>query len=149
MPAFEPKRFLELVEEHRATLLMMVPPALLALANADDDADLSSVQYINSGAAPLPLDVARRVNERFGCDFAVFQHDPEHEKIVFDRIEARNLQRFGVGTPEGERSLARPTAEREARKRALQTAYGAPALASLRVRAERVYRSLVPSTTDA
>jgi acyl-CoA synthetase (AMP-forming)/AMP-acid ligase II len=39
---------------------------LLALANADGDADLSSVQYINSGAAPLPLDVARRVTERFG-----------------------------------------------------------------------------------
>jgi acyl-CoA synthetase (AMP-forming)/AMP-acid ligase II len=66
MPAFEPTRFLRLVEEHRATLLMMVPPALLALANADDSADLSSVQYINSGAAPLPIDVARRVTERFG-----------------------------------------------------------------------------------
>ncbi|MGZ6956486.1 MAG: AMP-binding protein [Acidimicrobiia bacterium] len=66
MPAFEPKRFLEIVERYRATLLMMVPPALLALANADAGADLSSVQYINSGAAPLPLDVARRVTERFG-----------------------------------------------------------------------------------
>ena len=66
MPAFEPKRFLEIIEEHRATLLMMVPPALLALANTEVDADLSSVQYINSGAAPLPLDVARRVTERFG-----------------------------------------------------------------------------------
>jgi len=66
MPAFDPKRFLEIVEEHGATNLFMVPPALLALANSDSSADLSSVRYVMSGAAPLPLDVARRVAERFG-----------------------------------------------------------------------------------
>jgi hypothetical protein len=93
--------------------------------------------------------VITRVNERFGREFAAFQHDPEHEALVFERIEARNRQRFGVGTPEGERSLARPTAERESRKRAFLAAYEAPALASLRARADRVYRSLVPSTTGA
>ncbi|MBK5287827.1 MAG: AMP-binding protein [Acidimicrobiia bacterium] len=66
MPAFDLARFLEIIEEHRATMLMMVPPALLALANSAAEADLSSVKYINSGAAPLPLDVARRVTERYG-----------------------------------------------------------------------------------
>jgi acyl-CoA synthetase (AMP-forming)/AMP-acid ligase II len=66
MPAFDLTRFLEIIEEHEATMLMMVPPALLALANSTADADLSSVKYINSGAAPLPLDVARRVTERYG-----------------------------------------------------------------------------------
>lgn len=91
----------------------------------------------------------RRVNLRFGMDFAVFEHGPETEAHVFDTIEARNRRRFGVGTAEGERSLARPTAEREARKRSLRAAYEAPSLAPLRARADRVYRSLVPSRTEA
>ena len=65
MPGFDPARFLALVSEHEATNLFMVPPALLALANSDADVKMESVRYIMSGAAPLPLDVARRVAERF------------------------------------------------------------------------------------
>ena len=65
MPGFDPKRFLDLTREHQATILFMVPPALLALANSDETASLDSVRYIMSGAAPLPLDVARRVADRF------------------------------------------------------------------------------------
>ncbi len=65
MPAFDPARFLALVNDHRATNLFMVPPALLALANSDATVKMESVRYIMSGAAPLPLDVARRVAERF------------------------------------------------------------------------------------
>jgi len=49
----------------------MVPPAMLVLANTGDAADLSSVKYIMSGAAPLPIDVARRVEEAYSCE--VFQ----------------------------------------------------------------------------
>jgi acyl-CoA synthetase (AMP-forming)/AMP-acid ligase II len=65
MPAFEPKRFLEIVAEHRATNLFVVPPALLALANSDAAIEMPSVKFVMSGAAPLPIDVARRVAERF------------------------------------------------------------------------------------
>jgi len=65
LPAFVPARFLEIVRDYRATNLFMVPPALLALANSEASTGLESVRYIMSGAAPLPLDVARRVAERF------------------------------------------------------------------------------------
>lgn len=65
MPAFDPKRFLEIVTQYEATNLFMVPPALLALANSDASTTMTSVRYIMSGAAPLPLDIARRVAERF------------------------------------------------------------------------------------
>ncbi len=65
MPGFDPKRFLEIVTEYEATNLFMVPPALLALANSDESTTMTSVRYVMSGAAPLPLDVARRVAERF------------------------------------------------------------------------------------
>jgi acyl-CoA synthetase (AMP-forming)/AMP-acid ligase II len=66
LPAFEPTRFLEVVAEYRATNLFVVPPALLALANSDETATLDSVRYVLSGAAPLPIEVARRVEQRFG-----------------------------------------------------------------------------------
>jgi acyl-CoA synthetase (AMP-forming)/AMP-acid ligase II len=67
MPGFDPQRFVDLTRQHEATNLFMVPPALLALANLGDQlgADLSSVQYVMCGAAPLPIDVARRVSEHY------------------------------------------------------------------------------------
>lgn len=67
MPAFDPTRFLEIVKDYRATNLFMVPPAMLALANVPDGAaDLSSVRFVMSAAAPLPIEVGRRVAERHG-----------------------------------------------------------------------------------
>ncbi|HYF46429.1 MAG TPA: AMP-binding protein [Acidimicrobiales bacterium] len=67
LPGFDPQRFLDLTQSHRATNLFVVPPALLALANLGDQlgADLSSVRYVMSGAAPLPIEVARRVSEKY------------------------------------------------------------------------------------
>ncbi len=70
LPGFDPQRFLDLTQRHQATNLFMVPPALLALANLGDQlgADLSSVRYLMSGAAPLPIDVARRVAEKYDVE---------------------------------------------------------------------------------
>ncbi|MGH2759745.1 MAG: AMP-binding protein, partial [Actinomycetota bacterium] len=65
LPGFDPKRFLEVTAEYRATNLFMVPPAMLMLANASQEADLQSVRFILSGAAPLPIDIARRVEEAY------------------------------------------------------------------------------------
>ncbi len=65
LPGFDPKRFLEVIHEYQATNLFMVPPAMLLLANSGEGADLSSVRFIMSGAAPLPIDVARRVAETY------------------------------------------------------------------------------------
>lgn len=93
--------------------------------------------------------VIRRVNHRFGTHFEIFENGPETETAVFERIDARNRRRFGLGSSEGQRSLARPTAEREARKEALRDLYEAPALASLRTHAERVYALLVRAESGA
>ncbi len=70
LPGFDPQRFVDLTQRHRATNLFVVPPALLALANLGDQlgADLSSVRYVMSGAAPLPIDVARRVAEHYDVE---------------------------------------------------------------------------------
>lgn len=67
MPRFEPEPFLRLIGQYGATNLFVAPPVMLALANLPETVpvDLSSVRFIMSGAAPLPVDVGRRVAERY------------------------------------------------------------------------------------
>jgi acyl-CoA synthetase (AMP-forming)/AMP-acid ligase II len=98
MPGFVPARFLEIVEEYRATNLFMVPPALLALANSDGEGSLASVRYVMSGAAPLPLDVARRVADRF--DVTVVQGYGMTEASPVTHISLLGRDKAGtVGPP--------------------------------------------------
>ena len=69
MPRFEPSEFLRLVQHHKVTRVIVVPPIVLALARhpAASDYDTSSLQLITSGAAPLSTDVAGACAQRLGC----------------------------------------------------------------------------------
>jgi len=66
MPRFDLARFLALVQRHRVTFLAVVPPVMAALAHHPmvDDHDLSSVELIVSGGAPLGADLQRAVAAR-------------------------------------------------------------------------------------
>jgi acyl-CoA synthetase (AMP-forming)/AMP-acid ligase II len=69
MPRFDLDEFLSLIAEHRVTKVYVVPPIALALAKhpAIDDADLSSIELIMSGAAPFGVELADQVAARVGC----------------------------------------------------------------------------------
>jgi acyl-CoA synthetase (AMP-forming)/AMP-acid ligase II len=69
MPKFELEPYLDLVERHRATLLHVVPPVVVALAKhpAVAGRDFSSVRKLFSGAAPLGADVIEQCTRRLGC----------------------------------------------------------------------------------
>ena len=69
MARFDLEAFLEAIERHRVTRAFLVPPILLALAKHPlvDRHDLSSLDLIVSGAAPLDERIARAVAERIGC----------------------------------------------------------------------------------
>jgi acyl-CoA synthetase (AMP-forming)/AMP-acid ligase II len=69
MMRFDLEQMLDLVGMHSITHLFLVPPALLAMANVPDPSrfDISSLELINSGAAPLPLEVGERVKSIYGC----------------------------------------------------------------------------------
>jgi acyl-CoA synthetase (AMP-forming)/AMP-acid ligase II len=69
MPRFEIEQYLGLVERHRATLLHVVPPVVLALAKhpAVAGRDFSSIRKLFSGAAPLGADVSEQCTRRIGC----------------------------------------------------------------------------------
>jgi len=69
MPKFELDAFLRLLQDRKVTVACIVPPIVLALAKhpAVDAYDLSSLEMVLSGAAPLDGDVAALAAERLGC----------------------------------------------------------------------------------
>lgn len=69
MPRFDLEEFLRLMQDHRVTKAFLVPPIILALAKHPvvDKYDLSALDYIMSGAAPLGPDLAAACSDRLGC----------------------------------------------------------------------------------
>jgi acyl-CoA synthetase (AMP-forming)/AMP-acid ligase II len=67
---FDLADFLRVIQEHRATLAIVVPPIVLALAYHPlvDSYDLSSLRAVGVGAAPLGAEAEQRCAERLGCD---------------------------------------------------------------------------------
>ena len=63
MPRFEPEAFLAAVERHRVTMLIVPPPVMRLLAR--HPGDLSSVELIVSGGAPLGAELQSAVAQRF------------------------------------------------------------------------------------
>lgn len=102
MPRFDLAEFLELIERHRVSVGFVVPPIALALAKhpAIDDADLSSLRFLMSGAAPLGPELVEGVEARLGCmvgqGYGMTETSPVTHTISMD--PARN--RIGtVGPP--------------------------------------------------
>jgi len=90
MARFDLELYLRLVMKHRSRHLYVVPPVMLALAQspAVEKYDLTCVESIFSGAAPLAPDVGLRAAERLKCHvyqgygltetsppIAIMQHD--------------------------------------------------------------------------
>lgn len=69
MPKFDLTQFLANIAEHKCTYAFIAPPVAVALAKHPmiDEYDLSSLQGIMSGAAPLDADLGHAVAERLGC----------------------------------------------------------------------------------
>lgn len=69
MPSFDLTEFLANIADHKCTYAFIAPPVAVALAKHPliDEYDLSSLQGIMSGAAPLDADLGQAVAERLGC----------------------------------------------------------------------------------
>src|SRR5258708_1600959 len=69
MERFDLLQSLELCERYEVSYYFAVPPIILALANAPIDlSKLKTVKFIFSGAAPLPMDPARKLQEKTGIN---------------------------------------------------------------------------------
>lgn len=69
MPSFDLGEFLGNIAEHRCTIAFIAPPVAVALAKHPlvDEHDLSSLNVVMSGAAPLDADLGHAVAKRLGC----------------------------------------------------------------------------------
>jgi acyl-CoA synthetase (AMP-forming)/AMP-acid ligase II len=69
MPRFDLEGFLSVIQDRRVTRAYVVPPIALALAKHPlvDRYDLSSLELIFSGAAPLGAELEQACAERLGC----------------------------------------------------------------------------------
>jgi acyl-CoA synthetase (AMP-forming)/AMP-acid ligase II len=69
MPKFELDEFLRLMQDHGVTYACLVPPIVLALAKHPvvEKYDLSALEFVISGAAPLDADVGQMAAVRLGC----------------------------------------------------------------------------------
>ena len=109
MPKFELEPYLALVERHRATLLHVVPPVVVAFAKHPLLAgrDFSFVRKLFSGAAPLGADVIEQCTRRLGC--LVQQGYGMTEASPATHITTEDVARNKPG------SIGRPVANTECR----------------------------------
>ena len=70
MPRFDLEQFLRLHQEHGLTRAFVAPPMVVALAKHPlvDQFDLSALEWILSGAAPLSAELAIECGQRLGCE---------------------------------------------------------------------------------
>ena len=69
-PSFDPDAVLALVERERVTVVAFLAPTMIVmLLGAGEGADLSSLRCVIYGGAPIHVDHARRMLERFGRVF--------------------------------------------------------------------------------
>jgi acyl-CoA synthetase (AMP-forming)/AMP-acid ligase II len=69
MPRFELAEFLRVLQDYRITHAFVVPPIVLALVKHPlvDEFDVSSLDIIGCGAAPLPAELELACSQRLGC----------------------------------------------------------------------------------
>ena len=95
MPRFDLDQFLELAERHRVTKAHLVPPIVLALAKDPrvEGRDLSSLRWINSGAAPLSAELAEACAARLGCTvvqgYGLTETSPVTHAVPVERADNR------------------------------------------------------------
>ncbi|HEY3261901.1 MAG TPA: AMP-binding protein, partial [Pseudonocardiaceae bacterium] len=93
MPKFDLADFLRVITEHRTDRVYIAPPVAVALAKHPmvDDYDLSVIDVLLSGAAPLDLDLAEAVHKRLGCrvvqGYGMTELSPLSHGIPYDRYD--------------------------------------------------------------
>jgi 4-coumarate--CoA ligase len=70
MPRFDLEQFLQIHQDYKVTRSFVAPPIVVGLAKHPmvDNFDLSSVEYMLSGAAPLSAELAIETGQRIGCE---------------------------------------------------------------------------------
>lgn len=116
LPQFAPDAWLRMVAVHGVTHAFVVPSMLAALLRHPDfdSADLSSLEMLTYGAAPMPAAILKEAVERFPASMgfsgaygqtetnstvAVLGPDDHRMEGTVEEIEAKQRRLFSVGKP--------------------------------------------------
>ncbi len=89
--------------------------------------------------------VLREVNERYGTSFACFEHTEANVRSVFDLMEQRNRQRYGMLR---EDMVPRPSRVRRTRRDEVRARVESASTASVRRRAREAYAELMQTSLE-
>jgi acyl-CoA synthetase (AMP-forming)/AMP-acid ligase II len=118
MPRFDLPEFLRVIAEYRVGRVYIAPPVAVALAKHPivDQYDLSCIDVIFSGAAPLDAELGRAVAERLDCTvlqgYGMTELSPVSHCIPDDRADM-DLNSCGVAIPNTESKLVDPETGQE------------------------------------
>jgi acyl-CoA synthetase (AMP-forming)/AMP-acid ligase II len=135
LPRFELGEFLRAIQDYRITRAHVVPPMVLALVKHPlvDEFDLSSRQFMGSGAAPLSAELEVACGKRLGCRMAqgygLTETSPTTH-IVTDAVQEGARRRADRGDPKG--ALGQDPSPRAHRARAGRDAHRVASLCAAR-----------------
>jgi len=101
LPRFEPKAAFDAMTRHGVTFFAGVPTMYFALLHDDaaDDHDLASLKYCASGGAPMPVEVMRTFNDKYGTNimegYGLSETSPVASLNQMDRVKKPG----SIGTP--------------------------------------------------
>ncbi len=107
LPRFDLEEFLRTIQDYKVTWAFLVPPIILALAKHPlvDQFDLSSLEVVISGAAPLGREVQEAVEARLGCEvrqgYGMTEIGPGTH-VVPEGLEEKKFGSVGVPVPNTE-----------------------------------------------
>jgi acyl-CoA synthetase (AMP-forming)/AMP-acid ligase II len=113
MPKFDLPDFLRIIQEHKVNYVYIAPPVAVALAKHPivDNYDLSSIDIIFSGAAPLDAElghaVAKRLGTRVRQGYGMTELSPVSHAMREDDDDA-DLNSVGIALPNIECKLVDP-----------------------------------------
>jgi acyl-CoA synthetase (AMP-forming)/AMP-acid ligase II len=118
MPKFDLPEFLRVISEHRVETVYIAPPVAVALAKHPivDQYDLSCIETIFSGAAPLDAELGTAVAKRLGCrvvqGYGMTETSPVSHATPSDRTDI-DISSVGVAVPNMECKLVDPATGEE------------------------------------
>jgi acyl-CoA synthetase (AMP-forming)/AMP-acid ligase II len=118
MPKFDLVEFLRVISTHRVSIVYIAPPIAVALAKHPivDSYDVSCIENVLSGAAPLDAELGHAVGKRLGCEvrqgYGMTELSPVSHAIPRDKPDM-DLNSVGVALPNTECKLVDPESGEE------------------------------------
>ena len=111
---FDAAVFAKLIEEQGVTVCFAVPTMLFGLLEALDKKprNMSSLEVISTGGAPVPPDLVKRVRARLDCHLLSAFGQTEHSPMIclnpIEATEAQIIETAGQPLPQTEVSIRSP-----------------------------------------